>query len=282
MAESVAPTREALWAEATARLAAAGLSEPRREALAIAGDLEAGRPVLALDPAAPVAGEWASRYLAVIARRAQGEPRAHVTGTIGFRTLDLAIDGRALIPRPETEGLVEAALARVRHGVAADVGTGSGAIALSLAAEGAFTEVIGTDLSADALALARENAARTGQTVTWLSGDLLAPLAGLTLDLLVSNPPYLTEAEHRELDPAVRQWEPARALVGGPDGLEPYRRLLAGGGAVLRHEGWLALEVDARRAGATADLATAHGWCAVTILDDLFGRARYLLARWEG
>lgn len=282
MVEPVVPIREALWAEATARLAAAGVAEPRREALAIAGELADGVAALLLGRDAEVDPAWAERYLLAIARRAAGEPRAYVTGSIGFRTLDLLVDRRVLIPRPETERLVEVALARVRDGVAVDVGTGSGAIALSLAAEGAFSEVIGIDRSPGALEVARANADRSGRRVTWMEGDLLAPLAGRTVDLLVSNPPYLTEAEHDALEPAVRDWEPPMALRGGADGLDPYRRLLAGGGAVLRRGGWLALEVDARRAGATADLAMAHRWCAVTVLDDLFGRARYLVARWEG
>lgn len=282
MADTRTSSREALWRQATERLAAAGIAEPRREALAMATDLGDSALAAALDGAGAIAPEWARRFLAAVDRRAAGAPRAYATGTIGFRTLELAVDPRVLIPRPETEGLVEVALARVRSGIAADVGTGSGAIALALAAEGDFAEVIGTDRSSEALAVARQNAGRTGLAVTWLEGDLLEPLAGRRLDLLVSNPPYLTEAEHAALDPVVRDWEPSLALLGGHDGLDPYRRLLAGGGAVLVRGGWLALEVDARRARATADLAIAHGWCAVTVLDDLFGRARFVLARWEG
>ncbi len=282
MAERLAASREALWSEATARLASAGLAEPRREALAIAADLGDSPIALTLMPEGPVDVAWAAAYREAIGRRAAGAPRAYASGTIGFRTLELGVDARVLIPRPETEGLVELALARVASGVAADVGTGSGAMALSLAAEGRFTEVVGCDISVEALEVARLNGERSGVAVTWLAGDLLEPLVGRRIDLLVSNPPYLTVAEYAGLDSAVRDWEPSLALLGGEDGLDPYRRLLAGGGAVLVNGGWLALEVDARRARATADLAIAHGWCAVTVLDDLFGRARYLLARWEG
>lgn len=282
MVEAGVMTREALWQAATTTLLAGGIAEPRREALRIARDLDGpgGRdPVVegceVVDPA------FAGRYLAAVARRAAGEPLAHVTGWTGFRHLVLGSDRRALIPRPETEGLVEVALERVRSGVALDIGTGTGAIALSLAHEGDFREVIGTDLSADALELARANGHQTGLQVTWLEGDLLGPVAGRRVDLLVSNPPYLTEGEHAALDAAVRDWEPASALLGGADGLAPYRRLLAEAPAVLVPGGWLALEVDARRARATADLALASAWRDVAILDDLFGRARYLVARWE-
>ena len=278
MAEVRTLTRDALWEAGAAILAPTGLPEPRREAVRIGRELEPG--TAAIDPRAMVDPVFAARYLAAVRRRAAGEPLAHVTGWTGFRHLTLASDRRALIPRPETEGLVELALARCRTGVAADIGTGTGAIALSLAHEGAFTEVIGTDLSPDALALARENAARTGLAVTWLEGDLLAPLAGRSVDLLVSNPPYLTEAEHAEPDRSVRNWEPALALLGGADGLAAYRRLFAGAPEVVVPGGWLVLEVDARRARETADLA-GPAWRDVAILDDLFGRARYLVARRE-
>lgn len=281
MAEPALRTRAELWQEGADRLAAAGVAEPRREARRLAREIAgAERGVAGYEPAGPVEPGFAARYLAAVERRAAGEPLAHVTGWIGFRTLDLAIDRRALIPRPETEGLVELALARVDRGIAVDVGTGSGAIALALRAEGRFDAVYGIDCSADALALARTNAARTALDVTWLEGDLLAPFVGRQADLVVSNPPYLSDGEHDALDPAVRDWEPALALRGGPDGLAPYRRLFAETGLVLRPGGWLVVEVDAHRAGLTAELASHHGWREVTLRDDLFGRARYLAARW--
>jgi release factor glutamine methyltransferase len=177
---------------------------------------------------------------------------------------------------------VELALHRVREGVAADIGTGTGAIALSLAHEGDFAKVIGTDLSREALVLARRNGRHTGLKVSWRMGDLVAPLRGQPVDLLVSNPPYLSVLEFDKLDHTVRDWEPAAALIGGSDGLEFYRRLFLEAPSVLRPGGWIALEIDARRPQQTAELATAHGWNDVRIFDDLFGRARYLLARREG
>ncbi|HEX5632482.1 MAG TPA: HemK family protein methyltransferase, partial [Gemmatimonadales bacterium] len=197
----------------------------------------------------------------------------------GFRRLDLRSDRRALIPRPETEGLVDLALARVREGVAADVGTGTGCLALSLRQEGGFHEVIGVDVSAEALALAALNAALTGLAVRWVEGDLCGPLADHSVDLLVSNPPYLTRAEYEALDGAVRAWEPALALASGEDGLDATRRLLDDGRRVVRAGGWLALELDCTRAGAAAGLARAAGWQDVRVELDLFGRERYLLAR---
>ena len=276
-------TLQALWESAGALLAAAGIAEPRREAIRLWSDLEqtpTARAMLAR--AESVAAPKAERFLAAVGRRAAGEPIAYVTGWTGFRHLELACDRRALIPRPETEELVGRALALMPHGVAADVGTGTGAIALSLATEGAYDRVIGTDLSTEALALAAENGSRVGARIEWRQGDLLAPLAGEMVDLLVSNPPYLTAAELAALDPAVAAWEPHLALVSGEDGLDAVRGLLDGGRSVVRSGGWLALELDCHRAPLVASLAESLGWREVSIHQDLFGRDRFCTARWEG
>jgi release factor glutamine methyltransferase len=273
-------TLQGLLESAGQLLAAAGIAESRREAIRVWSDLDrisVGATMLARGES--IVSSRAEAYLSAIGRRAAGEPLAYVTGWTGFRRLILATDSRALIPRPETEGLVELALAKVRHGSAADIGTGTGAIALALADEGAFDTVIGIDLDADALALSRANGARLGLTVDWVQGDLVAPLAGRQLDLIISNPPYLTEAEYASLDPSVRDYEPRLALPSGVDGLTAIRRLLDEGREVLIPGGWMVLEVDSRRAGATAALAEGFGWRDVSVLDDLFGRARYLLAR---
>ena len=273
-------THGALRREAAALLAAAGIPEPRREALRLARDLERRDATrLVLDADLPVAAPEAERYLEAVRRRAAGEPLAYVTGWTAFRRLELAVDARVLIPRPETEELVGVALDRMRGGVAADIGTGSGAIALALAGEGRFDEVIGIDCSPEALAVARGNGERSGLPVSWQLGDLLEPLLGRRVDLLVSNPPYLTAEEYRTLDPSVRAWEPRLALEGGEDGLTAYRVLLEGGMGVLRPGGWLALEIDPRRAHRLRALAASLGWGEVAILDDLFGRARILVAR---
>lgn len=280
MASEAGLSRRALIAEGAAVLGAAGLAGARREALRLWVDVAEESPALAVVRAdVPVTAEQAATYAAAVARRAEGRPLAHVTGTAGFRHLTLRCDARALIPRPETEGLVDLMLARVRTGRVADVGTGTGCLALSLATEGGFDTVVATDLSAGALALAAENRRITGARVSLVRGDLCAPLGVASLDALVSNPPYLTAGEYATLDPSVRDWEPRLALESGAEGLDATTRLLDEGRAVLRPGGWLALEVDATRTAACAACAATLGWCDVSIHADLFGRERYLLAR---
>ncbi len=276
----VEPSRGALLADAVAGLSAAGLASPRREALRIWADLSSEHPgEFVLRPDEVIPPGTAAAFLAAVKRRAAGEPLAYATGRIEFRKLTLRSDSRGLIPRPETEGLVDLLLPRVRSGRVADIGTGSGCLALSLALEGEFSQVVGVDQSADALALARENRARTGMGVSLVKGDLCAPLRGGVFDALVSNPPYLTTGEYALLDRSVRDWEPRSALESGDDGLRATTRLLDEGRTVLRRGGWLGLEVDATRAAESAHRAGALGWTDVAIQADLFGRERYLLAR---
>jgi release factor glutamine methyltransferase len=268
-------------AAAAERLGAAGIAEPRREALRIWAGLVGAAPARALADAAATrldAGE-ARAFLAAAERRASGEPLAYVTGRAGFRHLELAADRRALIPRPETEGLVELVLGRVQHGVVADIGTGTGCIALSLATEGGYRCVVAVDRCEAALTLARENAAALGVGLALVQGDLTHAFGAGSLDALVSNPPYLSAAEYAALDPSVRDWEPALALQSGPDGLEATESLLDDGRRVLRPRGWIALELDCSRAAEAARRASALGWADVAIHHDLFGRERYLLAR---
>ncbi|MGH7703923.1 MAG: N5-glutamine methyltransferase family protein [Gemmatimonadales bacterium] len=264
------------------RLRAAGLPEPAREARrlweglgvtprATAFDLMEGGRILEPDLAAAVDS--------AVSRRVAGEPLPYVTGSTGFRRLSLRCDQRALIPRPETEGLVDHLFRVAPSGRVADIGTGSGCIALSLADEGSYDLVVGLDRFPAALALAAENRALTGLPITLVRGDLSQALRGATFDALVANPPYLTAAEGATVDPSVGDWEPASALVSGVDGLEATRRLLATGIEVVRPGGWIAVEVDCNRATDTATLAGRLGWTEVSVHDDLFGRARYLLAR---
>jgi len=277
--EAAVTSRRAVLAEAASVLADAGIADPRREAFRLWAELDGHGIGDWLTPDGPVEDRDLRSYRAKIRRRAAGEPFAHVTGWAGFRTLMLRSDRRALIPRPETEGLVDLLLARVRTGRVADVGTGSGCLALSLASEGRFDRVIGTDLSADALALAAENRDLVGRPMDLVRGDLCGPLAGASLDALVSNPPYLTAAEYGALDPSVRDWEPPAALESGPDGLAAIRRLLDEGRRVVRPGGWIALEMDCARAAPCAVLAVGLRWDDVQVENDLFGRERYLLAR---
>jgi release factor glutamine methyltransferase len=280
MVPEPSPRRGALLADAARLLAEAGLSEPRGEALRLWRDLGGGHPADALlAPGLPVDGALATGLLAAAARRARGEPLPYVTGRAGFRRLDLRVDRRALIPRPETEGLVELVLERAPGGRVADIGTGTGALALSLAQEGRYGQVVAVELAADALALAAENRSATGLAVALVRGDLCQPLAAGSLDALVSNPPYLSLGEYAGLDPSVRDWEPAAALASGPDGMQATARLLDEGRRVLRPGGWIAIEVDCTRAGDCARRAAALGWDAVAIHADLYGRERYLLAQ---
>ena len=272
-------SRRALLSQATAELAAAGVSEPRREALRLWAELRSSAAEVIVDGDAGADPELAAALRAAVRRRAGGEPFAHVAGRTGFRALVLRTDRRALIPRPETEGLVDLLLGRIRTGRVADIGTGTGCLALSLAAEGDFDLVTAVDRSETALGLAVENRDALGLPVTFVRGDLCAPLRPHSMDAVISNPPYLTEQEYAELDPSVKAWEPVDALVSGPDGLEATRRLLRETRQVLRPGGWLALEVDCTRAGEVAARAESLGWMDVAIHADLFGRERYLLAR---
>ena len=234
-----------------------------------------------------------------VARRASGVPFAYAVGRVSFRRLELRLDPRALIPRPETEGLVDLVLDWAREagkrergtlkdslavggkgGVVADIGTGCGCIALSLALEGTFDRVIAVERCSEAAALACENVAlvRPPVPVEVRVGDLLAPLAGERCGAVVANPPYLTDQEYAAVDASVRLFEPRAALVSGPDGLDATRALLVGAQRVLEPGGLLALEIDERRADAVRALARASGWTRVVVREDLFGRPRYALA----
>jgi release factor glutamine methyltransferase len=233
----------------------------------------------------PKAPQLVAKYNEALALLERGVPFPYAVGSVGFRTLDLKIDPRALIPRPETEGLVDLVL---RHagvgGLAADVGTGSGCIALSLAVEGHFDAVIAVEQSSAAAALARENVARVNPRprtpVEVIEGNLLEALGDKRerYRVIVSNPPYLTEVEFSSLDSLVRDFEPHEALVSGADGLGATRDLLAGARGLLEPGGLLALEIDERRGEAVRALARELGWGRIDIQSDLFGRPRYALA----
>ncbi len=231
----------------------------------------------------PKSPELLARYDGAVAQLERGVPFAYAVGSVGFRTLDLKIDRRALIPRPETEGLVELVLARCTTGLVADIGTGCGCIALALAVEGEFERVVAVERSADAAALARENVKRVSPKapVEIRDGDLLAPLAdrggGDRYRVIVSNPPYLSAADHADLDRSVADFEPREALVSGADGLEATHAIFAGAAALLEPGGLLALEIDERRADAIHALGRDYGW-NVEIHADLFGCPRYALA----
>ncbi len=216
----------------------------------------------------------------------EGMPMPYALGHAAFRHLDLAVDRRVLIPRPETELLVDLVLAAQRGGTGTvvDMGTGSGAIALALAAEGQFDRVIATDRSADALAVAEANLAaipadRRGR-VEFRHGDLLAPLGGEIVDTIVSNPPYISRAEAVTMPRLVLDWEPDEALFADDGGMAVIRALVPQAAAALRPGGLLALEVDARRATLAADAVSHEGrFTDVEVRPDLTGRPRFVVAR---
>jgi release factor glutamine methyltransferase len=234
----------------------------------------------------PVASADAVRYEALLQRRAAGEPVAYLTGEREFWSLPLRLGPEVLVPRPETELVVERALALLpgrgaspAHTVqVADLGTGSGAIALALASERPQWRLLATDHSHAALQVARANAQRLGFTdVEFIQGDWCAPLSGRQLDAIVSNPPYVPA-----LDPALEQlrYEPAEALSPGPSGLEALEAIIAGAGALLRPGGALVLEHGADQAHAVAAALVAAGFARVRCYRDLAGRDRVTQAQW--
>lgn len=225
------------------------------------------------------------RAIAAAERRRLGAPLAYAVGVASFRHLTLAVDERVLIPRPETEQLVELVLrAAPKHGVIVDVGTGSGAIALALATEGTFARVYATDVSLDALAVAHTNVERYRASlrapVELRHGSTLAPASEVKADVIVSNPPYIALHEAPELAAGVRDWEPAVALFGGTDGMSVTARLVREAAGALAPGGLLALEVDVRRAALVAELMGREpALSAVRVERDLTGRERFVLAR---
>lgn len=233
-----------------------------------------------LDEAAEVRIRGAARRLA------EGMPIQYAVGRAAFRHLVLDVDPRVLIPRSETELLVDLVLAAQRggKGIAVDVGTGSGAIALALAAEGGFDRVIATDLSPGALDVARSNLAAIPEDrrarVEFRQGSYLAPVADLRVDTVVSNPPYISPDEAAELPRLVRDWEPPSALFAEEQGMAAIRAIVPQAAEVLVPGGLLALEVDSRRATLAADAVSNDGrFTDVETRLDLTGRPRFVVAR---
>jgi release factor glutamine methyltransferase len=285
---STLPWRQ-LRDDCIARLRAADVDDPVQEVRWMterATARTAAEQVLALDQPATVR-EVASMDQ-MVERRVVGEPLQYVLGRWGFRTLDLLVDRRVLIPRPETElvaGLAIDALAALdRSGVAVDLGTGSGAIALSLAAERwPHVEVWGTDVSAEALAVARANLAglgRRGAVVRLVEGSWFTALPDElrgAVDVLVSNPPYVATTD--ALPTEVADWEPTGALLAGQDGLDDIRLIVADAPTWLAPGGTLLVEIGETQGPAVQALAEAAGLVDVRIVPDLAGRDRVLLAR---
>jgi release factor glutamine methyltransferase len=254
-------------------LTAAGCDTPRLDAeVLLAAAMGVDRAVLFVDPGRGIEPSAARSFSDWARRRAQREPVAYILGRKGFRRLDLAVDPRVLVPRPETEHVVEAALGLPLGARVVDVGTGSGAIALALADERPDLRVVATDVSPGAVAVARANAARLGLDVEVLEGDLLAPVDG-PIDAVVSNPPYVRAGER--LQPEIARYEPAEALLAGADGLDFYRRL-APAAAVAP---FAAFEVGAGQADAVEALLRAAGFDRVERIRDLAGIERVVMGR---
>jgi release factor glutamine methyltransferase len=233
----------------------------------------------------PLAADELQRYRELIKRRLAGEPVAYLVGRREFRSLELRVDERVLVPRPETEFAVEVALAllpEVRDGErprVVDVGTGSGAIALAIKSARPDVEVLAIDRSPGAAEVARANAERLHLEIEILVGDLLAPAASRApFDLIVSNPPYVPSGDLPQLAPEVLR-EPHDALDGGPDGLTVIRRLLSDARPLLRDSGALVLELGAGQAPRVADLLSAAGYATPTVTRDLAAIDRIISAR---
>jgi release factor glutamine methyltransferase len=270
---------EALQA-ARARLAATS-PNPRRDAeVLLAHLLGCDQVALLAYPERLLSSAESAQFASLIARRAACEPMQYITGSQEFFGLDFAVTPAVLIPRPETEHLVEAALQLIEPQANTrilDVGTGSGAIAVALAHALPRSRLTAIDLSLAALEVARRNAQRHGvmERVTFLQSDLLSALDRADFDAVVSNPPYVAEKEI--LEPQVFQYEPHSALFAGPTGLEVYERLIPQARNVLKPQGWLILEIGFGQSPALAKLLS--DWNAVSFLNDLRGIPRVVVAK---
>ncbi|HET9153809.1 MAG TPA: peptide chain release factor N(5)-glutamine methyltransferase [Solirubrobacterales bacterium] len=275
--------REALGA-AVDGLAAAGVKDPLLDAELLLGEaMGRERAALAAEPGAEVPPAAARRFGEMVRRRLRREPVAYILGRKGFRRLELAVDQRVLIPRPETELLVELAL-ELRPARVLDAGTGSGAIALAVAAELPDAEVTATDTSLGALEVARANAERLGldERVRFVEGTF--PDDGDGFDLVLANLPYVAERDWPSLQPEVTRYEPREALLAGPDGLDAYRALIPECGPCLSRyaeqlRGALAVEVGEGQAPAVAELMSAAGLGEVEVRRDLAGIERVIFGR---
>ncbi len=270
--------REALDSAVIA-IGAAGSDTPRLDAELLLGEaLGIDRRGLYMDPSREVTGPAVRTFQGFVRRRSvEREPVAYILGRKGFRHIDLLVDERVLVPRPETELLVEVGLDVAQGAKVVDVGTGSGAIALALKQERPDIEAIGTDASGDAIAVARANAAALGLDVAFRAGDLLAGVG--ECDAILSNPPYIADGDRASLPPEIAAHEPPGALFAGADGLDLIRRLVPAAAAALTDGGLLAIEVGAGQAPVVAALLEAAGFGAVHARPDLAGIERVVVGR---
>jgi release factor glutamine methyltransferase len=283
------PTVKQAIAAAAERCRQTGSRSPRLDAeLLLCEVLGVRRETLFADPARHLAPDEERRFEDYVCRREAHEPIAYIRGRRAFRTIELQVNPSTLIPRPETETLVEVALARLSalgaaHPRVLDIGTGSGAIALALLAEQPTVRVVATETSDRALETARLNAARLGlsERIEFVLGDLFAGLPpGARFEVIVSNPPYVAAGELRELEPAVRDYEPHGALLGGATGLDYYERIVPVAPTYLVPGGYLAVEIADQRSAEVIDLfAGTERFDDIALVNDLGGAPRVVVGR---
>ena len=234
---------------------------------------------------APKTAELA-RFRDLVRRRRTAEPTAYLLGQREFYGIPIRVDRRVLVPRPDTETLVQVALDRTRHrsayGRALDLCTGSGCVAIALARQRISWNVTGVDVSSDALRVAEDNALRVGNILglAWCEGDLFQPLTPARFDLITANPPYIPTSVYETLDPTVREFEPRLALDGGDDGLDVTRRIVHEAPDWLENEAILAVEIAYDQAASVVQLFQSRGLVDVTCNKDYGGRDRVVSGRW--
>jgi release factor glutamine methyltransferase len=272
------------WTGARKRLEAAGIDSPAIDArllLEVAADVT--RTHIVTDPQRELTPEQDATFDDYLARRERREPVSHIIGRKGFWKIMLGVNAHVLTPRPDTEVIVDLVLAAYpeeRHFSFLDLGVGSGAIALAILAERPHAKALGIDISEEALAVARDNAANLGlgNKLALLRGDWTEGMAEASFDLVVSNPPYIASEEIATLDPEVRDHEPRLALDGGPDGLDAYRQLAPEVLRVLRPDGLLAFEIGHTQAQAVSAILKQAGAEDIRVHRDLAARDRVVTA----
>lgn len=283
--------REAVnWARAT--LTEAGIATPAHDAERLLGHLlGVGRPGLLMRGAEQLTAATLKSFVDLVERRAKREPLQHILGHWPFLELELKVDQRALIPRPETEDLallVRTLIEKASPGLIIDVGTGTGCLALAIGYSHANANLLAIDIDPQALELAEENARATGldSRIRFLCGDLLGCLAAdvkdVKAELIVANLPYVQESEYKRLEPEIQRYEPEHALVALEAGLGLIRRLIEQAANHLHAQGVLALELDPRQASTVRDQLVTNGWRDVEVRADRFERERFVIAHCPG